>query len=85
MEPQPTASQQSTLKLEICLLWDPNLGPSSPSRAQALPVLPLGKLPKRLGPQVKVTQVGSCVLMKFLVHRMVKARMHEISFLKVHF
>ena len=31
---------------KLCLLWDPDPGPSSPSRTYALPVLPLVGCPK---------------------------------------
>ena len=44
MWPQPTTSLQSTIKIEKCHLWDLNLGPSSPSRIYASPLLPLGKV-----------------------------------------
>ena len=62
IELRPTTSKQSTLKIEKCLFWDPDPSPSLPSRTNALPVSPLGKLSKRLGPQVEVNQRGFCIL-----------------------
>ena len=42
---------------KFSLLQDPYQGPSLPSRAYALPVLPLViKIPEKLGPQVEVNQ-----------------------------
>ena len=52
--PQPRTNQQSTLKIEKCLLGDSDPSPS----LRFSPVLPLGELPKRLGPQVEVSQGG---------------------------
>ena len=63
VNPKPTTSKQSTLKMEKSLLWDPDQSP--PYRLPGLTLLPvsaLGKLPKRLGSRVKVNQRGLRVL-----------------------
>ena len=58
MEPQPTTSEQSTLKKEKCLSGIPTRVHHHLPGLTLLPVLPLGKLPKRLGPRVEVNQRG---------------------------
>ena len=61
IKPQPTTSEQSTLKiLNNAFSGIPYQSPSSPFRNYTLPVSPLGNLPKRLGPRVKFNQKGLC-------------------------
>ena len=46
-EPQPTTSEQSTLKIEQCFLWDPDLSPALPSRTYALSAYQVAILAER--------------------------------------
>ena len=70
MEPQPTTSEQPTLKICKFLLWDPDPSPSSPSRTYALPVSPFGKL-------LPLYQVAT------LVHHLVHHRFPRLTSWKV--
>ena len=48
--------EQLTIKKRYWTPWDPGPSPSLPSTTYALPMLPVGKLPERIGPRVEVNQ-----------------------------
>ena len=64
VKPQPTTSKQSTLKMEKAFSGIPTRVHHCLPGLKLLPVSPLGKLPKTLGPRVEVNQRGLRVLQR---------------------